>query len=216
MVDIDGVGQKKVTELWKSSRLQLTQFMSQEDVSKFMNTYKLDFIDTQPDSQMKVKLRELLQDKEVKNDVVFSWIEDNIAKEERSSNAFIRTLTRVVTESQIDPKSMVLSEDNYADRCLILKRFLDVGIDGDTVREQQALFALQALMHELEHPNKLLGTIFFGLYNNDVISEEGFEAWLKSEDPAELEGKGVATKSTNTFFTWMKENENEDEDEEED
>jgi len=49
-----------------------------------------------------------------------------------------------------------------------------------------------------------------------VISEEGFEAWLKSEDPAENVGKGVATKSTNTFFTWMKENENEDEDEEED
>ena len=43
---------------------------------------------------------------------------------------------------------MVLSEDNYADRCLILKRFLDVDID----REQQALFALQALMNELEHP----------------------------------------------------------------
>ena len=39
MVDIDGVGQKKVTELWNSSRLQLTQFMSQEDVSKFMNTH---------------------------------------------------------------------------------------------------------------------------------------------------------------------------------
>ena len=39
MVDIDGVGQKKVIELWKSSRLQLTQFMSQEDVSKFMNTH---------------------------------------------------------------------------------------------------------------------------------------------------------------------------------
>ena len=39
MVDIDGVGQKEVTKLWKSSRLQLTQFMSQEDVSKFMNTH---------------------------------------------------------------------------------------------------------------------------------------------------------------------------------
>lgn len=48
---------------------------------------------------------------------------------------------------------MALNEDNYADRCLILKRFLDVGIDGGTDREQQALFALQALMHELEHPN---------------------------------------------------------------
>jgi translation initiation factor 4G len=101
-----------------------------------------------------------------------------------------------------------LSEDSYADRCLILKRFLDVDID----REQQALFALQALMHELEHPNKLLATIFFALYNNDVISEDGFEAWLNYNDSDELEGKGVATKSTNTFFTWMRENEGEEED----
>ena len=59
---------------------------------------------------------------------------------------------------------------------------------------------------------ELLATIFFALYNNDVISEEGFEAWLNCNDPAELEGKGVATKSTNTFFTWMRENEGEEED----
>lgn len=62
-------------------------------------------------------------------------------------------------------------------------------------------------MQELEHPTKLLTTIFSTLYNNDVISDEGFEAWLNCNDPAEQEGKGVATKATTHFFTWMKENE---------
>jgi len=53
------------------------------------------------------------------------------------------------------------------------------------------------------------------LYNNDVISEEGFDAWLACSDPAEQEGKGVASKSTHHFFTWMRENDdNEGEDEE--
>ena len=68
-------------------------------------------------------------------------------------NKNMTVYTSVIFNSTPFSESMVLSEDNYADRCLILKRFVDVGIDGGTVREQQALFALQALMHELEHPN---------------------------------------------------------------
>ena len=61
----------------------------------------------------------------------------------------------------------------------------------------------------------LLFNIFNCLYNNDVISEEGFDAWLACSDPAEQEGKGVASKSTHHFFTWMRENDdNEGEDEE--
>ena len=45
-----------------------------------------------------------------------------------------------------------------------------------------------------------------------MISEHGFEAW--AEDPAEDRGKGVASKSTMHFFTWMRETEGEgDEDE---
>ena len=56
--------------------------------------------------------------------------------------------------------------------------------------------------------------IFNSLYNNDVISEQGFEAWLACNDPAEELGKGVASKSTTHFFTWMRENDIDDEDDE--
>jgi translation initiation factor 4G len=37
-------------------------------------------------------------------------------------------------------------------------------------------------------------------------------AWESCDDPAELEGKGVAIKSTTQFFTWLKEADDDDED----
>ena len=37
----------------------------------------------------------------------------------------------------------------------------------------QALYALQALVHRLEHPNKLLHSIFDVLYEVELISEVG-------------------------------------------
>ena len=60
--------------------------------------------------------------------------------------------------------------------------------------------------------SELLTNIFNSLYNNDVISEKGFEAWLACNDPAEELGKDVASKSTTHFFTWMRENDLEAED----
>ena len=63
--------------------------------------------------------------------------------------SYLRFVILITYFILLDGHKMFLCEDNYADRCQILKRFLDFNID----REQQALFALQALMHELEHPN---------------------------------------------------------------
>jgi translation initiation factor 4G len=92
-------------------------------------------------------------------------------------------------------------------RAVILKRILDAKVE----RETQALYALQALIHKLEHPHKLLHQIFECLYQADVITYEGFEQWEISKDPAEQEGKGVAIKSTTQFFTWLREVDPDDE-----
>jgi translation initiation factor 4G len=67
-------------------------------------------------------------------------------------------------------------------------------------------------MLKLEHPNKLLHSIFDKLYDEEVVSESGFFAWEANDDPAEQEGKGVALKSCTQFFTWLKEAEEEEED----
>ena len=51
----------------------------------------------------------------------------------------------------------------------------------------------------------VLHQIFECLYDKDIIIEEAFLAWENDEDPAEIEGKGVAIKSTTQFFTWLAE-----------
>lgn len=51
----------------------------------------------------------------------------------------------------------------------------------------------------------LIQSIFEALYDNNVVSEEGFEQWTKIDDPSEREGKAVALKSITSFLTWLKE-----------
>lgn len=164
---------------------------------------------------MKVNLTKLLHENLLKYDAVFSWIEDNVPEEDRTTKSkdFIRTLTVVLTEASIDEVKGVitLNESVFTERCSVLKKFVDANIE----REKQVLYALQQLMVQLEHPSKLLVTIFQCLYNSDVISEEGFDAWSKCTDPAEQDGKGVACQSTTHFFTWMRENDDPDDGEDE-
>ena len=47
-------------------------------------------------------------------------------------------------------------------------------------------------------------SIFNFLFDEEVISEEAFNKWEKSDDPAEQEGKGVALKQVVQFFTWLR------------
>ena len=56
---------------------------------------------TQAKSYLEMSLRKLLADKGITNDAIGQWIDENVPEEESFSNAFIYTLTRVLTESQI-------------------------------------------------------------------------------------------------------------------
>ena len=51
----------------------------------------------------------------------------------------------------------------------------------------------------------ILRTIFDTLYDEDIISEDGFKNWEESKDPNEQEGKGVAMKQVIQFFKWIHE-----------
>lgn len=112
----------------------------------------------------------------------------------------------------------------------LLQRYLK-----DDQKELQALYALQALMVQMEQPASecrrlgrgrtghtptradagslspldLLRVFFDTLYDEDVIKEEAFYKWESSKDPAEQLGKGVALKSVTAFFTWLREAEDE-------
>jgi len=88
----------------------------------------------------------------------------------------------------------------------VLKPYLDAQKD----REVQALYSLQALVHRLEHPNKLLHSIFDVLYEVELISEDAFIDWEESTEVGEQEGKGVALKSCTQFFQWLRTAEEDD------
>ena len=47
---------------------------------------------------------------------------------------------------------LTLNETEFTNRCSVLKRYVDANID----REKQVLYALQHLMHQMEHPNSKL------------------------------------------------------------
>ena len=56
----------------------------------------------------------------------------------------------------------------------------------------------------------VLRTFFDILYDQDIISEDTFKKWEKSEDPSERLGKSVARHSVAEFFAWLREAEDEE------
>ena len=55
---------------------------------------------------------------------------------------------------------------------IVLKKYLDDVEEREKInKELEALFGLQALVSQLEHPNKLLHNVFDVVYDCDLISE---------------------------------------------
>ena len=102
---------------------------------------------------------------------------------------------------------------------LIRKRlqYLQLNITSATSllqeKELYAMFALQSLVHKLEHPKKLLHNILEILYDHEVLSDDGIFDWEKSENVDEQEGKGVAVAGCKQFLEWLR---NADEEEDDD
>jgi len=98
---------------------------------------------------------------------------------------------------------------------VVMKKYLDGVSEREKINlELEALFSLQALVHGLEHPNKLLHNVFDVAYDCDLISEDAFLEWEENTYPEEQDGKGVALKSCTQFFQWLKTAEPEDDEDE--
>lgn len=216
LVEIKG-GSEKVADMMTQSGVTIQQLLPADKVADFISRNPgLDFLS--PKDHVRSNLSRLLRENPFNKDDVISWIQENIPVQDRENSPngdppkeFLRSLARAVAEGSFkydkDKNEWTLEELKLTDRCALVQKY----VDADTKREKQVLCALHHLMEEMEHPNKMLTNIFFCLYNNDVISEQGFEAWLACEEPADQQGKGVAIKSTSQFFLWMREKEEDDE-----
>jgi len=214
------VGKEEVGKMWNQANLRWDMFLPPSDIKKFVTERNLGFTlnDKQPIDQLADNLRRLLRSsKPSDNNEIINNIDQYLANVGRSQkreptydNEFIRTLTTAVAESTITgignqetPNNLTLETEAMQHRAVILKKYLDAKVE----RETQALFALQTLVHKLEHPNKLLHSIFEELYENAVISSNGFKEWEKLPDS---EGKSMALMSAQQFLVWLKENEDEE------
>ncbi|XP_054612711.1 eukaryotic translation initiation factor 4 gamma 1a isoform X2 [Dunckerocampus dactyliophorus] len=206
-----GMTRSKVGAMWKEAGLNWNDFLSKnEDVNKFVTEQKVEFT-TGEEEESKESAKKLLSGEELRQDLdrllrekannqrISDWVEANLDEQQRSSNLFVRALMTAVCQSAIigDPYKVDVRQINQ--KANLLRDYL-----CDEEKELQALYALQALMVDMEQPANLLRMFFDALYDDDIIKEEAFYKWESSKDSAEQSGKGVALKSVTTFFIWLR------------
>ncbi|XP_029700296.1 eukaryotic translation initiation factor 4 gamma 1 isoform X3 [Takifugu rubripes] len=206
---------KKAGTMWREAGLRWKDFLPEdEDVNKFVTEQNVEFTlgeETEKSNKKELssnelskQLERLIQD-QADNQRVFDWVEGNLDEQQTSSDVFVRALMTSICQSAIVCDNPYKVDSNLIKtRGKLLQRYLK-----DEQKELQALYALQALMVQLEQPANLLRVFFDTLYDEDVIKEEAFYKWESSKDPAEQLGKGVALKSVTAFFTWLREAEDE-------
>ncbi|XP_075426967.1 eukaryotic translation initiation factor 4 gamma 1 isoform X2 [Ascaphus truei] len=207
-----GMSHSKAGALWQEAGLSWKEFLAKDqDVNKFVSEMNLEYTlggdDSEPPSkkalspaELDKQLTRLLKENST-NQKMFDWIEANLSDEQISSNTLIRALMNSVCSSAIifeNPYRVDVAAIHT--RAKLLQKYL-----SDETGELQALYALQALVVNLDQPPNLLRMFFDALYDEDVVKEEAFYKWETSKDPAEQQGKGVALKSVTAFFTWLRE-----------
>ncbi|XP_045163528.1 eukaryotic translation initiation factor 4 gamma 1-like isoform X2 [Mercenaria mercenaria] len=205
-------GHMKVAGLWTSSGLQWLDFVPKHQVEQFLKDQGLEYTsggDSAPITlttglplkEIDVKLHELIVQNKADNETVFDWIKSNVDDPTTRKAEFIRALMTAVCYSAIkgDKGKERLEPKEISARNDLLQKYLD----HQTESELQSLYAVQALIAKLKHPQGVLQGMFDTLYDEDIISEDTFFQWEKSEE--EPEGKDVCLKQTILFFTWLRE-----------
>ena len=155
---------------------------------------------------MQVKLLELLRT-DVSFDAVQAWIESNVG-ERMKEPSFIRALMTAICENAINESpggKLTLNSAKLSQDKLLLRY-----VENKEELELQCLYAVQALVTKLQHPQGLIVSIFNTLWEDNLVSTEAFQAWFNSNDPQEMDGKGVCRSSLASFLTLLNENEDEE------
>jgi len=213
----------KVAELWNSSGLSWNNILPPSaNVTEFLTKHKLAFIldgskasdvisssKVQP-HKVDTELNKLF--KRASNEEIFSWIEVNVGNDAKGAK-FVRALVTALVENQATTSndgSSIRVGDDFEEK---MKTHLPVVlkyVDSNDKLELQCIYALQALSVKHQHPPGLLEKCFNAFYDSEVVGEEAFDEWAKSNDPEEQEGKGVCINSVKNFMRWLKEADVED------
>nr|XP_050051080.1 eukaryotic translation initiation factor 4 gamma 1-like isoform X2 [Dermacentor andersoni] len=221
------LGEATVANMWRTAGLQWSHFLKPgEDAEAFAKAngvaFTLGGVPATPTAgsgapagrtgggsaaslpELDSQLNFLIRTKGAPSPAIIEWIESKLGEAQTKKPPFIRALVTAVAENAIT----LLGDGNAELKEDLIKTYSDLlqkYLNHDEERELQALYALQALVNRLEHPKGILVHLFNAFYDCDLISEDAFQQWADSKDLAEQEGKGVALKSTTSFFTWLAE-----------
>ncbi|KAK7084911.1 Eukaryotic translation initiation factor 4 gamma [Halocaridina rubra] len=209
------ISPNKVADMWNNSGLSWANIVPVDaDVDDFLTKQQVEFTKDRSKSscssgwdrkEVEAELLKLFS--RPSNDEIFNWIDANIGNDANSSK-FIRALVTALVESQAmtsnDGSSIRATgkfEENMKHRLQVVRKY----VDGNDRLELQCIYALQAICVTHQHPPGLLEQCFNAFYDSEVVSEEAFDEWLKSQDPEEQEGRGVCVASVQSFMRWLKE-----------
>ncbi|CAH1141154.1 unnamed protein product [Phyllotreta striolata] len=210
---ISNKGTNCLQTLWQLSHLQVSDFMDASQVDAFIkdNQFQLLLGGATPGSQMQLsydeiqtKLLNFLRNNRNIDDIC-DWVLANVGEAGVNETKFIRALATAIFEDSIN-KNLKLAPERLEQHTNLLLKY----VDNNPGFELECLYALQALIHKMEHPQGLLLTICDKLYELGTFSQESFVSWEQSKDPAEQEGKGVALMQLTSFFCQLKENDEDD------
>lgn len=214
---VESMGPTFVKSKWCESGMQLNNWMNEDQVQKWLQDNKFEFLeggetvsdsvkDTLTPAETQSKFLQLMNSDE-NCECIKGWAQDKFGK---SSNEdwFMRSLIQAICEYALyGPDSRDVPHFNQDRMNKYASLILEFG-DSKQSREASCLFGIQQLIHRLEHPQGITLEIFQYLHEQYIISFEGFITWEESEK--EPEGKGVMMKALTSFFTNIKEADNED------
>lgn len=200
-----------IKDLWEEVKgMELIDWMTRTNVPQFLEKVPLEFLTYKEEKQMSQEaacshMLSMMRDN-VNRDSITDWIRKNIGESVKEA-WFIRALTEAVYTFTVKPQESMqprLDEAGF-DRLKIYYPLLVNYVGNHAELELQCLFAIQRLIHKLEHPPGLTNNIFEHLWDcGQVVSTDGFLAWEANTDPHEIEGKGVMVVSLTSFFTAIK------------
>lgn len=202
------LGHNTVLEIFRKSNLNINDFLKSVDNRvEFIKKNNLTWVlanreRTQSGSvsteSYERKLYQILEQINLTNEVIFDKIEAEFGEIDCQSKAFIRALVTAVCRSCLDSNINKLDPQLFKSRTAILTKY----INRNEEFELEALFAIQALDHKMQHQPAFIRLLFDIFYDEDIISENVFWKWEKE---GREEGHAISVLSLKSFFEWLSE-----------
>ncbi|CAH0746082.1 unnamed protein product [Diatraea saccharalis] len=213
----ESMGPTFVKSKWQESELQLKEWMSEDQVAKWIEENKFEFLEggSRDSEETKIILtpaqaqKKLLQlmNSDESCDCIKGWVQDNLGKAS-NEDWFMRAMSQAIYEHALfGPEGRDVPRFNKERMNKYASLINDFG-ETKRAREVHCLIGIQQLIHRLEHPQGLTLEIFQYFYDQYIITVDGFIAWEDCD--LEPEGKGVMLKALTSFFTSIREGDNED------